>query len=398
MPLEYPTALTPERLMTHMRVFCQAIGPRPAASDQEREAAEYVQRILQLLGVRDVETQPFRTQTAYDWVVLPNALACVAASAIAAFGGLPGKLLAGLTYLGSAYTFRQFMHARPPVYQTLIARSHSQNVIAHFPAAQNAKRTLFIVGHLDTQKQRMMAPPPKPEWMKLMNTASVGVVAATGVSLLLDVVLGRKKLSPLQWALSGTLAATTLIAMTDALQPYVEGANDNASAVSVLLGLAEALSAQPLQNTAVTLLFTGSEETVCVGMEEFLKEYAPSTEDTYWLDLEMVGTGNLCYVMKHGITHTDEYLPGPEMVQLAARTAHKYPELGVVGKEMLMVEEVANLRHWGYNALCLAGYDEKGFLPNWHRLSDTLENIEPATLSRAARYTWALMHELDNLR
>ena len=64
---------------------------------------------------------------------------------------------------------------------------------------------------------------------------------------------------------------------------------------------------------------------------------------------------------------------------------------------MLILEEVANLWSRGYKAICIAGYDEKGFLPNWHRLSDNLGNIEPDTLSRAACYTWELMQEIDDL-
>ena len=85
------------------------------------------------------------------------------------------------------------------------------------------------------------------------------------------------------------------------------------------------------------------------------------------------------------------------MVELADRVACKHPELAVTEKEMLIIEEVATLRNKRYKAICLAGYDEKGFLPNWHRLSDNLSNIEPDTLGRAACYTWELMQEIDNL-
>jgi hypothetical protein len=182
----------------------------------------------------------------------------------------------------------------------------------------------------------------------------------------------------------------------DETQPHIEGANDNATAVAVLLGIAEALRISPLQHTEVTLLFTGCEEVVCVGMENYLQHFKPPKEDTYWIDLEMVGTGNLCYVTKHGTSYLTEYTPDPELVELAAQTARKHPELAVIGKDMLILEEVANLRHHGYKAICIAGYDEGGWLPNWHRLSDNLENIEPETLSRAARYTWALLQEIDN--
>ena len=62
---------------------------------------------------------------------------------------------------------------------------------------------------------------------------------------------------------------------------------------------------------------------------------------------------------------------------------------------MIILEEVANLRNKGYNAICLAGYNEKGYLPNWHRRSDNLENIEPETLLRANKFTLALLHEID---
>ena len=85
------------------------------------------------------------------------------------------------------------------------------------------------------------------------------------------------------------------------------------------------------------------------------------------------------------------------MVELAARAANKHADLGVRGKEMLIMEEVSTLRRHGYKALCIAGYDQDGYLPNWHRLSDNLAHIEPDTLSRAARYTWALLHEIDDL-
>jgi hypothetical protein len=64
---------------------------------------------------------------------------------------------------------------------------------------------------------------------------------------------------------------------------------------------------------------------------------------------------------------------------------------------MLILEEVASVRRRGYHGLCIAGYDKNGYLPNWHRVTDVLENIEPPTLERAARYIWALMQEIDQM-
>jgi hypothetical protein len=105
----------------------------------------------------------------------------------------------------------------------------------------------------------------------------------------------------------------------------------------------------------------------------------------------------LCYATRHGVTYLTQYHPGKEILQLAEKTAQTHPELGVTGRDMLILEEVATLRLAGHNALCIMGYDEKGYLPLWHRLSDRLENLNPETLQRAAQFTWELVQTIDRL-
>jgi len=397
MPSQFPNSLFPERLMAHMRALCQEIGPRPSTSAQERRAAEYVERTLRQLGIAGVQEQPFKSQDSLGWIVIPATAAGVLAMPLAWLGGQWGKLVGSLLMLGGAFIVRSAMLTRPPFFQRLIARGNSQNVIVHIPPTGDVRCRVFLVGHLDTQKQRFLMPPPRPETSKPINTLALVVAALGGASLLADVILNRRRIAWWQWVLGAGLVPSLAALLFDETQPHIEGANDNATAVSILLGLAEALQAQPLQHTQVTLLFTGCEEVGCVGMENYLERFAPPQESTYWIDLEMVGTGNLCYVTRHGTSYLSEYFPDAEMAALAAQTARQHPELGVVGKDMLIVEEVANLRRRGYQAICVAGYDEKGFLPNWHRLSDNLSNIEPDTLGRAARYTWALMQDIDAL-
>lgn len=384
-------------LMAHMRALCEEIGPRPPTSAQEREAAEYVRRTLQAIGYEEILGQHFKSQRSLGWITIPASLAAALGMPVAALDGLWSKLLGSLMLLGGTYTFAKFLRARPPVFQSVIAQGTSQNVIARIPPTDRVKRHLFLVGHLDTQRQRFVAPPPEPALMKPMATGAIILGALGGLSLLLDVLRRRKGLRQWQWLIGAGLSVGAMGFLLDETQPHIEGANDNATAVAVLLGIAEALQHAPLRHTQVTLLFTGCEEVVCVGMESYLQHFRPSREDTYWIDLEMVGTGDLCYVTRHGLSHMTAYTPHPEMVELAARTARQHPELGVKGKEMLILEEVSNLRHHGYKAICIAGYDENGWLPNWHRTSDNLTNIEPDTLSRAARYTWQLLQEIDAL-
>ncbi len=392
-----PDSLQAERLMAHMKVLCSEIGPRPPASPQERRAAEYVKKTLASLGVTDIQEQPFKSWPSVGGVNIPYFLSGALAMFLGDRFGRLGKLLGGLLALGVCYDMQQFSLTKPPIFRRLISQVDSQNIIATIPPKGEVKRRLFLVGHLDTNKQRFAAPPPFPGLMKPSFNLAFGVTIASALKMLADALTGHQRLSGWQ-RLTGLMALLFAgVYAYDETQPYVEGANDNATAVSVLLGIVEALRQHRLEHTAVTCLFTGCEEVVCAGMESYLEQYAPPKYNTYWIDLEMVGTGNICYVTKHGLHALGEYHPAPEMLTIAARAAIKHPELTVAGKDMLILEEVGNLVRHGYKAVCVAGYNQEGYLPNWHRVSDKLENIEPGTLSRAARYTWAIMQEIEQL-
>jgi hypothetical protein len=230
--------------------------------------------------------------------------------------------------------------------------------------------------------------------MKVMQSSVIVAPALAGLSFIVSAFTGLD----LRWfwaACAVFLIGLLLLLLIDETQPIIEGANDNATAMSVLLGIGEALREQALENTELTLLFTGCEEVGNHGLIAYLDQYHPPVKDTYWIDVEMVGSGGLAYATKHGVSYLTEYRPSPEILSFAEKAAAAEPELGVTGKDMLILEEVAPLRRYGYNALCLVGYDKGGYLPNWHRVSDNLENIEPETLSRAARFAWSLVRAID---
>lgn len=391
----HPVSLRPKALMGHMQSICKGIGPRPSTSQQERRAADYVEATLRQFGLDDIQRQEFKSPNSSGWVTIPCFALGILGVGLALFGGLFGKLTGAILLLVSAAVFRQGILVEPTFFEKLISRWSSQNIIAKIPAAGPSKQTIYLVGHLDSQKQRFQFP-PSPHWiMKAQTSLPILAGLAGGLFLLADVLFNLQA-SPLWlWLLGAAYLYGLAGAVYDELQPHVEGANDNATAVSVLLGIAETLKSQSLQNTDVVLLFTGCEEVGCVGMEHYLREFSPPKENTFWIDIEMVGAGNLCYVTRHGISYLSGYQPHPRMVALATKVAQANPELGFSAREMTMLEEVATLRKHSYQSICLAGYDENGMLANWHRLSDRLENIQPEVLGRAAGLTWQLLKELD---
>ena len=381
--------------MGTMRGLCEGIGPRPSAALQERQAADAVEAALLRMGISNIQRQIFKSPNSIGWMTLPCFMAGLLGTGLALVGGLWGKIVGGLLLLSrSVVTFR-LLFAAPPFFQRWIARWKSQNVIARIPARGREEQTLYLVGHLDSQKQRFQFPPPV-SWMMRAQASLPVVVGAAGGAALLGAALFEATVASFWLGLLGAAYLYGVLgAVVDECQPHVEGANDNASAISVLLGVAETLQQQPLERSEVVLLFTGCEEVGCVGMGHYLQVAAPPVNTTLWIDLEMVGTGELCVVTRHGISYLNSYRPDPVLVEAAARVAQRQPWLRLKGKAMVILEEVATLRRRGYRAVCLAGTDAHGRLPNWHRLADRLEAIEPDTLSRAACATWELLLELD---
>ncbi len=383
------------RLLRHAEVLCKHLPPRQPTSAGERLAAEYVQAQLTQFGI------PSRIETfkGLPSLGLPATLAALIGLAALPFGWMAwpaGKWIAGVLMLVCGATMYALYANLPPFFSKLIEHWDSWNVIGALKPTRNTLRHIYLVAHLDANKQRFLMPTPNPALLKPSQTLTILLPMLVGLSYWLEVE-STLNLFWFQAAAAAFLLISLGLLWFDETQPTVEGANDNASAVSVVLGIGELLKEQPLRHSEVTLLFTGCEEVGHHGLRDFLARHNPPTENSFWIDLELVGAGNLCYATRHGVTYLTQYRPGEGILALAEYTARTHRELGVTGREMLILEEVATLRHAGHNALCLMGYDEKGYLPFWHRLNDRLENLEPAVLQNAARFTWELMKNIDEL-
>jgi hypothetical protein len=383
-----------DRLMEHIRVLCKELPPRQPTTIGERKAAEYVHGQVEKLGI----SSQIETFKGIPTLGLPGTIAALIGLLAIPFGWTTfplGRWIAGILLLVCGATMYALYANLPPFFEKLIARWDSWNVVGNLKPAGEPKWRIYLLGHLDANKQRFLLPTPNPRLLKPSQTLTIALPVFVGLSFWAE-TLFNWNLFWLQALAVGFLAISILMLWFDETQPTVEGANDNASAVSVLLSMAEALQAQPLQNSEVILLFTGCEEVGHHGLIDYLRRYQPPAENAFWIDLELVGAGNLCYATRHGVTYLTEYCPGEEILRLAEKTAQAHPELGVSGREMLILEEVATLRHAGQNALCLMGYDEKGYLPFWHRLNDRLENLNPETLQHAAQFTWELVQAIDH--
>ncbi|MDX2076778.1 MAG: M28 family peptidase [bacterium] len=376
-------SLSGESLLKHVKVLADDIGARPAGHPQEEQARHYVRGKLQSYGIDDVETISFDTIDSWGYGLIGS----VGASLV---GNIIGNRLigGGLALLGLREHVAT-LTAQNSILAPLFPQRQGGTVIAKIAPKGEIKHKIVLMGHVDSNKHRKSF---SKAGKKLLLPSSTLMTA--GLSLNLWGLLTGKQ-SFRRWA-GGILGFALWRLIEDEREDYVDGANDNASAVACVLGLGEYFAKNPLENTEIWLAFTGSEEVGLYGLRALLDKYEETLRDAWWIDFEMVGAGDIGFVTRHsGLNYLTPYHPHEEMVALAQKVADEHPEWRIKGTPMTILEEVLPLRQKGMRAMCVVGVGEDGWLVNWHQHSDNSDNIHPEALEKAAKFALAMSREID---
>ena len=163
----------------------------------------------------------------------------------------------------------------------------------------------------------------------------------------------------------------------------VPGANDNLSAVAVLVALAHELGENPPEGVRVILLSTGSEESFMEGMQGFgRRHFAELPRDgTEFVCLECVGSPQLCVVEGEGMLRMRDY-PERSREALARAGAAAGIELQRGLRTVAATDALIALRA-GYPTCTLGGVDETKFPSNYHWPSDIPDNLAWSSIDAA---------------
>ena len=163
----------------------------------------------------------------------------------------------------------------------------------------------------------------------------------------------------------------------------VPGANDNLSAVSVLVAVAHELAERPPDGVRVILLSTGSEESFMEGMQGFGRRHFPELDraTTEFVCIECVGSPQLCVVEGEGMLRMRDY-PGPSREALARAGAAAGIELRRGLRTVAATDALIALRA-GYPTCTLGGVDETKFPSNYHWPSDIPDNLDWSSIDGA---------------
>jgi hypothetical protein len=179
--------------------------------------------------------------------------------------------------------------------------------------------------------------------------------------------------------------------------PYAPGANDNASGAAIVLHLAERLTMEPLSQTSVWAVLNGCEEVGCYGAEAFALAHLDDLQDAIWIAIDSVGAQD---TVPHYLTHETFLLTvksDPELISLADKVSSSSPELSALPYHFkgAFTDGVIGEKH-GFRVLTLLSFHTDGGLPEWHRPTDVIANVDPDVVRKNETFLWELLQQIDN--
>jgi hypothetical protein len=361
------------------------VGPRPAGSEAERQALNYVADELSHTG-QDVRRMLVK--------------------------GIPGPFPArGLRLVGGmflVYSVHQLVDSPRAMLIFLVmffvlprlvsfARKRasagsdreSENVIGFLPALGESRGNVLFCAHVDTAKASRLPGEVWPRMNRLLRRVLVPFVFIMSVAAALRWLDMRAAFAP-----PGVWQVVTAIGLAIAVlmlafelfyafisqgDTYSPGANDNASGVGLLLALSQHLRHTRLTHLDTYYAILTAEEVGLVGSERLARETELQKDRTYVINLDMVGAGRqLCYIRGAGLVPprlTDQEL------NALLREAHPAIESHYlfVGNTDLTPFVAKGFR---VASLCTKG-DSKGEVV-YHTERDTIDYIDVESLRLAA--------------
>lgn len=236
-------------IIDHVAYLSQQIGPRPAGTEEEQQAALYITEQFQKEAGLSAVIEDFNGAASSD---LPRAICCgvtLVAGALSLF--VPMLLIPAVVFAVIALLLLAAEALDKPVLSKAFARGVSQNVVAKYEPGYTAeaggtrRRKVVLVAHYDSGKVRAELKPPIINAIPIIRWANLGAMVATPILLALRATALAHVSETVNLALNVIMvvllvlvAVPVLEAIMHKVAAYNEAANCNASGVAVLLEVA----------------------------------------------------------------------------------------------------------------------------------------------------------------
>jgi hypothetical protein len=382
--------------MNHVRYLAETIGPRGSTTQKEKAAAQYASQVLEQAGLKPVIETFESGRSSYSPYALFSAIFLVGVF-LFWIGGRWGAIVALLLSIFAIASVLLELTFRPNPFRWLLPKGKSQNVWARIPPQEEEQEQVVLLGHLDTNRTPLLF--SSNGWVKFMG---IIIPLGLGSALLLTVLFVIGSIAPrLLWPfLSLPFAVVLLVLLSLMLQadfsPYSPGANDNATGAASVLRAAEKLAKEPLIHTTVWTVLTGCEEVGCYGAESFAQAHRNELGKPIWIPLEYLGgiAADPAYILSESFLLKSP--SDPNLIKLADQVANQQPELKVHSLHWggAYTDGAIGAKH-GFRILTIASFRRDGSFPEWHRTTDTVDNVDVEVLERSEKFLWSLLQGID---
>ncbi len=280
----------------------------------------------------------------------------------------------------------------------------TQNVVGIYGAKGEKKKTLIFSGHHDSP---YMMPLLSPLYKRYVHWIENGVV----LGLILTIPAGVARAifagpvitlydfsKSIGWwdILFPVIVLGLLLAIFFRAKMLTNeknlGANDNLSAVAVLIGLGDYLKGNGLKNTEVWLVSFGSEEVFGYGSNGFAEAHRGMVKDAINVNIETVGAGKLAVIERekhNGMVYS------PEVVEIIKSGGRRRGfDLEEVAITFGGTDSYAIIKGGGKSA-CLFGMDETRLFSLWHSPEDNPKNVSEERLADALSVCLGVIEEVE---
>ncbi|TVR72682.1 MAG: hypothetical protein EA415_09315 [Sphaerobacteraceae bacterium] len=337
----------------------QMSQPRGPGSDEERQMASFVAGRLERLGVPHTQID-FRTVRGTATLYLVPFLGILVSIGLAWFYPLAG--LIGSTIFALIAVLEA---TNRPLISRIFRLDKSQNVLGLIPHQPpegfedaDPLRQVVLIAPLDS---------PRLGWLdgrtmrnSIRGLTLLALFSVMAIPLMIAAWLFLEE--ELLLFLAGIPAFIVFLSLFFIMQrdlagKAVPGRNSNGSGIAAMLAMAEDLMRHPPVGVETLLVFTGASQSGSAGMTNFLGENEFNPETTYFISLESVGRGPICFTRAEGPIFSLQSSPG--MVHIAGEIALSHPErlMRPIVHRGIPTEQYAALIR-GYQAMTIMGHPD----------------------------------------
>lgn len=378
-----------QRIMGHVRVLSEDIGPRGPTTKGEERAGQYIFSELKKQGI-EVWMEEFYSPSTFSWYyAVPNFIMFLSFMIF-----LYNPLLGVLLSITGAFFFLTEINTIETI-SRLFPKKKSTNVVGRLRSKYSAKKRIVIVTHHDTSKPSMSFHPRNIPYFRASIVIMIFSVFIIPTSLALELFLGSGGILPIvsaPFALYLFVSVLVLVHREIKYEP-VPGANDNASGTGIVLELGNALVTSPPEVTEIWFLSTGCEEVGTLGMMRFLERHGEQLKDAHFINIDNVGKGTIRYTEGEGLIKA--FSCSEELMDIARKASER---TGIESRPFLSKIYPTNTLPClvrNHKAISILATDEKGSIYNWHWPTDTCDRLDENTMEKACELVLEMVRFLD---